>query len=502
MKKYLACFLLAALLLPSCSQNAPDSTDTSAPDSTTPQVTETTAETTTDRADYKDSLPDNLNFNGQNVRVIYRSASAVANYELIGTDNSGDIIFDAVWERNRKVEDRLGIKFAYIDGGVSYQLTYDSVYASLMADSYDFDYINATSNATILRYLNPYMRDMVGAPHIDFDQPWWWTDAMESLSLQTGVWRWLFGDSMVSCYGNAGAMFFNKALYQNIHGNPDEVYQLVLDGKWTIDKLTELTTGAYKDVNGDGVKDYEDIHGYVKYGSVSDSDMFYSGFQVRTTSRNEKGVLIIDVDQERATTALEKLITLRTAPGVWFDEAAKWSADNIAKPFSEGKLLFIAARLRATDQELRDMQDPYGILPYPKLDEEQKEYKSMIHQAGTSLSVPNTVPNESMECIGATLEATMAESYRSVMPLYLESVLKLKYSQDEMSGKVIDIITAGVIKEPLHDYGGMSQYLLNNIFYFPANQDGNFASAYAANIDSSKAAWDAKVAEMEDLISQ
>ena len=99
MKKYLACFLLAALLLPSCSQNAPDNTDTSAPDSTTPQVTEPPAETTTDRADYKDSLPDNLNFNGQNVRVIYRTS--VANNELIGTDNSGNLIHDAVWERNR-----------------------------------------------------------------------------------------------------------------------------------------------------------------------------------------------------------------------------------------------------------------------------------------------------------------------------------------------------------------------------------------------------------------
>ncbi len=500
MKKTLVWLLLAALLLPACSQDTTDSKDTSAVDTTAPQVTETTVETTTGRADAKDNLPDNLNFNGQSVRVIYRTS--VANNELIGTDNSGNMLSDAVWQRNRLVEDRLGIKFSFIDAGVTYQATYNSVYASLMADSYDFDYINATGNATIQRYLNPYMRDMVGAPHLDFDQPWWWTEAMETLSLQTGVWRWLFGDSMIGCYTQTGAMFFNKALFQDIHGNPDDVYQLVLDGKWTIDKLTELSTGAYKDVNGDGVKDYDDIHGYVKYGSVSDSDMFYAGFQVRTTSRDEKGRIIIDIDQERATKALEKLITLRTAPGVWFDEAAKWSADNIAKPFSEGKLLFIAARLRATEQELRDMADPYGILPYPKLDEEQEEYKSMIHQAGTSLSVPNTVPNENMEFIGATLEATMAESYRSVMPLYLESVLKLKYSQDEMSGKVIDIITTGVIKEPLHDYAGMSQYLLNNIFYFPANADGNFASVYASNIDSSKAQWNSKVAEMESLIKE
>jgi len=43
MKKTLIWLLLAAFLLPSCSQNTPGNTDTSAPDSTTPQVTEATA---------------------------------------------------------------------------------------------------------------------------------------------------------------------------------------------------------------------------------------------------------------------------------------------------------------------------------------------------------------------------------------------------------------------------------------------------------------------------
>ena len=37
------------------------------------------------------------------------------------------------------------------------------------------------------------------------------------------------------------------------------MYKLVMDGEWTIDKLTELTAAAYADANGDGRVSVSDL---------------------------------------------------------------------------------------------------------------------------------------------------------------------------------------------------------------------------------------------------
>jgi hypothetical protein len=42
--------------------------------------------------------------------------------------------------------------------------------------------------------------------------------------------------------------------------------------------------------------------------------------------------------------------------------------------------------------------------------------------------------------MGAVLEALCAESYRSVIPAYYETALKVKYTRDEVSAQMIDII--------------------------------------------------------------
>jgi len=46
--------------------------------------------------------------------------------------------------------------------------------------------------------------------------------------------------------------------------------------------------------------------------------------------------------------------------------------------------------------------------------------------------------------VGATMEAMCAESYRTVTPAYFEIALKQKYSRDEETSQMLDLIRAGI----------------------------------------------------------
>ena len=115
-KRILSALLAAVMslgVLVSCASD-----DAGKTDDTTPAVTggdtvatEPAEDTTTGREGAKDNIPSDLRFDGQTISMIYRNENGnyYGNWDMTGTDNSGDVIFDAVWQRNLNVEDRFGI---------------------------------------------------------------------------------------------------------------------------------------------------------------------------------------------------------------------------------------------------------------------------------------------------------------------------------------------------------------------------------------------------------
>jgi hypothetical protein len=143
------------------------------------------------------------------------------------------------------------------------------------------------------------------------------------------------------------------------------------------------------------------------------------------------------------------------------------------------------------------MESEYGILPYPKLDAEQEEYLNLIHDSCTNLSVLKTVPDDKFEVVGAYFECIAAESWRSVMPQFLETALKMKYSRDSMSGQVIDLLIATVAKNTLFEYGAYTSNIFSNVLANNAkNGTNNFASSYSSYLSSAQRAWDTTVEKL------
>ena len=84
------------------------------------------------------------------------------------------------------------------------------------------------------------------------------------------------------------------------------------------------------------------------------------------------------------------------------------------------------------------MEADYGFLPYPKLDESQKSYHTLVADNALIGSIPSMSKN--LDKMGAVLEVLSYETKRTVIPAWYETALKLKYSRDDIASQIIDII--------------------------------------------------------------
>ena len=83
------------------------------------------------------------------------------------------------------------------------------------------------------------------------------------------------------------------------------------------------------------------------------------------------------------------------------------------------------------------------------------------------------------------------------MPEFLNTALKFKYSQDELSGKVIDLVLDGVAKNTLYEYRDYTADIFITCLINPSNGSGNFASSYAKVRPAAQKTWDKAVAGLQ-----
>jgi len=110
--------------------------------------------------------------------------------------------------------------------------------------------------------------------------------------------------------------------------------------------------------------------------------------------------------------------------------------------FSKGRSIFVTGILSDTDI-FRAMEDDFGILPYPKYNEQQKNYHSTSRDNLSVFAVPVDAKNPGMT--GLITEAMCIASYEEVVPVYYEVVLKDKMSRDENSKDMIDLIRDSLV---------------------------------------------------------
>jgi hypothetical protein len=297
-------------------------------------------------------------------------------------------------------------------------------------------------------------------PYLDLDKPWW-DKAVTSMSV-AGKNYLLGGDMLILDNEATNAILFNKDIMVTL--GLELPYKTVKEGKWTLDKLSELTKGASADLNGDGLMEANDDRwGFVTFNDAlhallvggggalarkDDNDIPYMTVaESKNVSINDKAMDIMynEKDVVNIQTALKDF-----GPNWIYGFQAYHGA------FLDDRALFIWVRMRVVEK-FRGMESNFGILPMPKYDEMQPNYYSAVNPWSCALlGIPQNA--QDLEKISIILEALAAESRYTVQPAYYDIVLQRKFTRDEESAEMLDIIFTSRV----YDIGAI--YSFGNVF--------------------------------------
>ena len=219
----------------------------------------------------------------------------------------------------------------------------------------------------------------------------------------------------------------------------ENLYDVVRDGKWTLDKMREVSSLYYADLDGDTKAGQAD-----QFGLLLNSSNHFTGFI------ESLGVDIVDIsgdDQKLVfgnahnTDVISKLSDMiYNTDGIYFDKKGEQET-MYNSIFRDGNVLLATGWFMHTDA-FRDVNFGYGVLPYPKWDESQTDYATTVLTTYSVLTIPTDCADK--ERAAAVCEALAYESWKSVTPAYFETALKVKYVADNDSAQMFDIIRDGV----------------------------------------------------------
>ncbi|MCR5262532.1 MAG: hypothetical protein K6D94_01555 [Clostridiales bacterium] len=462
MKKTLIPILLIILMLAAaCGETSGNS----AAETTAARVD---AEETTTEPEIAADLPD-ADYGGADFTMCMRIADGYA-LDFDVKELTGDTIDDAVFERNSRVAEQFNIKFVFVRDNDNFGL--DSARKTVYAGDSTYDVLIPHA-----RFVFPYALEGMlfnwndELPYIDLDKPWWNDDARAAFSLCGQLFA-MVGDISYLNLGSTKCMIFNKPITEKL--GFDTPYAAVTEGKWTLDRLEEYMKAASADLNGDGeIKITDDQYGYITTHWGGPIQALYAANQ-RIARKDENDLLYITLNTEIAISLYEKYFYLVDNEGGYIN--LQDDSTDMINCFRNGRALFYDPGINGI-KSLRDMEDDFGIIPWPKFDESIDNYYAAVDAGCNLFIVPVTCSDAERASI--ILEACAYEGWKTVLPTYYDIVLTTKFTRDQESEKMIDIIRAGRVFDIGYYFYNNSNDLNSFGWFLAHDESHNFASIYA-----------------------
>ena len=147
-----------------------------------------------------------------------------------------------------------------------------------------------------------------------------------------------------------------------------DLYQIVLDGKWTWDKMTELASNANSDLDGNSVMDASDRFGIVLMDNSNPRNQYVVAAGQKISTIGADGTPALTLDQEKMSTVIDNVIKLFYENEYCYMD----SQDNVRKMFIDGKALFHSEWLYQAQMHIAPQVEKYGVVPTPKMNETQE----------------------------------------------------------------------------------------------------------------------------------
>ena len=443
MKKHILTLLLAALLtLSAVSCGSGTDTETAAQNNSN---VETAADVSAEIPDVE-PLPV-VSLDGTTVDVLIRTELA---YEFISDEGGADtLVSEAIHQRNLVIEDTYDTRLNFIatPGDWSNQDNFrNTISNSVLSGDGAYDFIAGYQAIIVHNVTAGDLMDLNTLPYLELQKPWWIQKGVEALTVNDRCYI-ATGDITVSMLEYLYCMYYNKTLAANYQ--VENLYDLVDAGQWTHDKLAEICAGTAQDTDGDGSMTEADQFSIITGGDLL--RQFLVAYDTPVMAQTASGKPELVWYNERTVSAVEKLVSFYAQNA---DAFVISDRNKIASMFMNDQALFIQG-LFGQAAALRDMTSDFGILPYPKFDEIQPEYLTSTNNNVSMICVPKTC--EDPENTALIIEAMCRESTDTVSAAFYDLALKSKYSRDEDTARMIDLIRGSLS----FDFGWVNSVVLN-----------------------------------------
>ncbi len=463
MKKHILPLLLCGLLLGTvgCGNSATTETTADTTSDTTP--VETMPETA-----YLDTLPV-TDFEGYTYRMVAQHTDARPNFAT-SDEITGEALQDAIVQRKQSTMERLNIQIeeiGYEDRGKLHTDVAKTIRAG--DDAYDIIITSLSDGINHLTTQNCLL-DLTTLPHVTLDSERWNASMVENMRVDN---KQFFTTGVTSvCYlYTPQAVIFNKQIAEE-NGLPD-LYETVLEGKWTVDKMGEMMKDVAIDLNGDGkMTAKDDRWAFLVEGNYGGALYMAGGF--KSVAPDTEGNWSFRVTDAASVDFIDK------CAAIFFDKDTIYTDENAADQplyhsiFTEGRALFTTFYIKAAT-DYREMETDFGVLPIPVLHEGDPYLVACNTWLPSGIAVPVTC--QDLERTGLIMETMAAYSYDNVLPAIIEKTLG-KTARDEQSYQIMMLMYENTAYDfnTIMDFGGTSALLRGAVI----GARNNFVSSYAS----------------------
>ncbi len=469
--KQITALLLAALLvmMTSCGSTETKTDTTAGSENTQSMATEAPVETTP--AYDTPDLPE-TDLAGYTFRILTTEydASLTTSPLLSVTEENGEIINDVIFQRNLILTEAYNF---VIEQNINTNPA-GTLKSAVNAgdDLCDIAFYNLSSGVGQLT--SGLFYDLYKLENIDLSKNYHDQSMVRDLSIN-GKYYFVSGDIHFCDDDALMVTMYNRAMAEN-HGIDVNFYDLAYDGKWTLDVMYAYMKTVVQDTDNNAKYDENDICGFA-FASDAKIMPYLGAAGVRIVEKDENDIPYLTTNTERAQAVYDKIQMFMTQPGIGID----WTQDTantvpvLVSMVDNGHILFQNMILSQIRRFYRDVENDFGLLPMPKLDESQTEYYSTYNSAVIQVGYVPVTLSEAAKT-GFIIEALSGNS-RELTNSYYEVCLQSKYTRDEESYDMIEIAKSNVVLDLAYIYnlGDFTNKLTQEI-----RTTGNFQSTFAS----------------------
>ncbi len=380
-------------------------------------------------------------YRGAQVRVHVRGDQE--SVDELGTESNGELLSEALWSRTEATQKRLNVQIVPVIGEPysSYNKSLNEIRMSVNVGFGAYDLIAGWSTRIVTLMTEGLYLNLDEQQYYSSDDPWWSRSVTNALTIGGKIYM-NTGDIAATYMDSCYAVIINQAVSEKFGYRYDDFYEIVNSGDWTMEYFSQLVRDSYSD-DGDGVRNDKDLYGLVC--SYLAADAFWSSCDISIIENNGTDHPTLNFNTARIQRAAESVHSLfygNIGAEVGQNGSTIFtSAEDLSAAFMQDRAMFTIVVLK----DLKDfsaMKTVYGVLPVPKLDHDQDEYRTNVQQSMSLWGIPKDAKDPTMSA--AVLTSLGSDSRDIVIEPHYYKLLRTRYVKDSTSGYMIDLIYNGI----------------------------------------------------------